>query len=78
MSIAKLAGLSAGEVVTTESGGFDDWQVKLEPWTESCTEEFAKAEKGWAVKVSKYLVILLSMFSVSVRGTFGCSVQQRC
>lgn len=44
------------EVITTESGCFDDWQVKLVPWTESCSEEFAKVEKGWAVKVSKYLV----------------------
>lgn len=57
VSGAKLADLSAGEVITTENGCFDDWQVKLVPWIESCSGEFAKAEKGWAVKVSKYLVI---------------------
>lgn len=45
------------EVITTGSGCFDDWQGKLAAWTESCSEEFAKAEKGWAVKVSKYLFI---------------------
>lgn len=47
MSVAKLAGLSAGEVVTTESSCFGDWQMKLEPRTESSSEdeEFAKAEK---------------------------------
>lgn len=57
VSGAKLADLSAGEVITTESGCFHDWQVELVPWVESGSEEFAKAEKGWAVKVSKYLVI---------------------
>lgn len=76
MSVAKPAGLSAGEVVSTESSCFDDWQVKIEPWTESCTEEFAKAEAGWAEKVSKYLVISAQYLQCwSYRGTFGCSVQ---
>jgi len=48
------------------------------PWTESCSEdeEFDKAEKGWAVKVSKDLVISAQYVQCwSYRDTFGCSAQ---
>lgn len=71
VSGAKLADLSAGEVITTQTGWFDDWQVKLVSWIESCRGEFAKAEKGWAVKLSKYLVIS-AQYVQCYRSTFGC------